>query len=188
MQPTPLPPTPSDNYPASPAAVASAQGKVMRPTPDLAEAMNRGYEPKDISLRGLFIFLFTLAGTLVVVLAVIYAIMMALLENDRSHDALGTPVSIARGDTYAPLQPSVGHPSEDWSDMLVMREQTQEILIRPKLARQMPIDQAIEKTVDLLNTGGVVHAPTVTAAKLTPYGYGSTEGHYAGGGLPPDQN
>ncbi len=34
----------------------------MRPTPELAEAMNRGYEPKDISLRGLFIFLATLVG------------------------------------------------------------------------------------------------------------------------------
>ena len=57
MNYTERPPTPTEYPGASTAAVAIAIGKVERPTPDLAEAMGRGYEPKDISLRGLFIFL-----------------------------------------------------------------------------------------------------------------------------------
>ncbi len=165
----------SDTLATSPDALAAARGRVMRPTPDLAEAMNRGYEPKDISLRGLFIFLFTLVFVLIVVLAAIYAIMMALVENDRSHDPLGTPVSIARPDTYAPLQPSVSHPTEDWEDMAVMREETQQVLLHPTLDRQIPIDVAINRALPLL-----VVRPVVPPTPVVLYPKGSIEGHFAG--------
>ena len=177
MEHTLRPPTPSEHPAASAAAIASAHGKVMRPTPALAEAMNRGYEPKDISLRGLFIFLGTLVSVLLVVLAVIYAIMMALVEHDRSHDPLGTPVSIARPEVYAPLQPSVGHPTEDWADMEAMREQVQATLLNPTLARQMPITQAMDVVLDKL----VVH-PTVRPVAVVPFDADSFEGKYTGGG------
>jgi hypothetical protein len=177
MEHTQRPHMPSENPAASAAAIEHAHGNVLRPTPELAEAMSRGYEPKDINLRGLFIFLGTLVVTLVVVLAAIYGILMALVEHDRSHDPLGTPVSITRPDTYAPLQPSVSHPTEDFDDMASMREQTQATLLHPTLARQMPIGQAMEKVLPLL----VVH-PAVAARVQTTYPPGSQEGRYTGGG------
>jgi len=175
MEHTQRPPMPSENPAASDAALASAHGKVLHPTPDLAEAMNRGYEPKDLNLRGVFIFLITLVVVLSVVLAAIYAIMMALVENDRSHDPLGTPVSITRPDTYAPLQPSVGHPTEDWEDMVAMREQTHATLLNPTLARQMPIGQAMDVVLSKL-----VISPHPVAQPAQPtYPPGSMEGRYS---------
>jgi hypothetical protein len=178
MEHTQRPPMPSENPAASTAAVASAHGKVLRPTPDLAEAMNRGYEPRDINLRGLFIFLGVLVASLVVVLAAIYAIMMALVEYDRSRDPLGTPVSITRPDMYAPLQPSIGHPTEDTDDMLAMREQTQATLLNPTLARQMPIGQAMDVVLAKL-----VISPHPVAQPAEPtYPPGSQEGRFTGSG------
>ena len=149
-----MPPTQSENPAASADAIASAQGKVMRPTPELAEAMARGYEPKDISLRGLFIFLGTLVVSLLVVLVAIYAIMMALVEHDRSHDPLGTTASVNKPEVYAPLQPSLGHNTDDWVDMATMREQTQQVLttagVSPTGRRWIPIAEAMDKVVPML--------------------------------------
>ena len=178
MEHTQRPPTPSEDPAATPQAIASAHGKVGRPTPHLAEAIERGYEPRDINLGGLFIFLGTLVVSLVVVLAAIYAIMMALVEHDRSHDPLGTPVSITRPDVYAPLQPSVAHPTEDWADMATMREQTQQTLNDPKLARQMPIARAMDVVLPLL-----VVRPAVPPTTQPTYPPGSFEGRYSSGRL-----
>ncbi len=104
----------------------------------------------------------------------IYAIMMALVEIDRSHDPLGTPVSITRPDTYAPLQPSIATPTEDWEDMAVMRAQTQQVLLRPTLDRQMPIGLAI---------GPGLAAAARPAGRASPpvvlYPKGQHEGHFA---------
>ena len=143
-------------------------------SPDLAEAIQRGYEPKDINLRGLFIFLGTLVVTLVVVLAAIYGILMAMVEYDRSRDPLGTPVSIVRPDLYAPLQPSVSHNTLDTDDMAAMRERNQEVLMHPSLARQMPIAQAIDVVLPLLVT-----RPAVPPTSQPVYPPGSIEGRYA---------
>ena len=157
QQVTDRPPTPSDHPASNPDAIAAAHGKVLRPTPELAEAMSRGYEPKDISLRGLFIFLGTLVATLVVVLLAIYAIMMALVEHDRSHDPRGTTVSIQRPEVYAPVQPSIGHATEDWEDMNIMREQTWATLnsagVTPTGRRTMTIGDAVDTVVSKLVIG-----------------------------------
>lgn len=157
QQVTDRPPTPSDHPASNPDAIAAAHGKVLRPTPELAEAISRGYEPKDISLRGLFIFLGSLVASLVVVLLAIYAIMMALVEHDRTHDPRGTTVSIQRPEMYAPLQPSVAHPTEDWEDMNVMREQTWTALNSAGTTstgrRFMKIDDAVDLIVAKLPVG-----------------------------------
>jgi hypothetical protein len=147
-------------------------------TPDLAEAIKRGYEPKDISLRGLFIFLGTLIVTLVVVLFFIYGVLMFLVERDRSHDPLGTPVTVVRAEQYAPLQPSVGHNVLDTDDMLAMREQNQQTLDHPTLSRQMPIGQAMDRVLPLLIG---ISKPAVPATTQPVYPEGSYEGRYTGG-------
>src|SRR5579862_7276473 len=87
----------------------------------LAEAIAKGYEPHDLKLRGVFVFMGVLALTLVVVLAAIYAIMMALVDHDRSQDVVGSPVVIKMPPVYAPLQPSLGYNGDhdndhDWLD------------------------------------------------------------------------
>ena len=184
MEITERPPTPSDHPAATPAAIASAHAKVLRPTPELAEAMERGYEPKDISLRGIFIFLGSLVVTLVVVLFFIYGIMMALLDHDRSHDPLGTAMAVTRPEVYAPLQPSIGHPTEDWQDMIDMRQQTQAILNGSGTTatgrRYMPIADAMTKLIDEKK---LVVTATPPPAYVHPYVYppGSREGKYEGG-------
>ncbi len=182
MDNTGRPPTPSEHPAASAAAIESAHGKVLRPTPELAEAMNRGYEPKDISLRGLFIFLFTLVATLILVLFAIYAILMALVDNDRSHDPLGTPVSVIRPETYAPLQPSVAHGTDDWQDMLTMRQQTQAKLdssgVSPTGRRYVSIREAMDQVLPLLVVRPAIKDPSEEVTKHVDYPPGSTEGRY----------
>jgi hypothetical protein len=175
------PSSPTDQPAASAAAVAGAHGKIDHPTPDLAEAMARGFEPRDINLRGLFIFLGTLIVALVVVLFAIYGIMKALVDHDRTHDPLGTPVSISQRDVYAPLQPSIGHPTEDWQDMETMRAQTQAVLsssgISPTTGRRyITIADAMDKVLPLL----VISPHPVTEPKQPTYEEGSHEGTYVG--------
>jgi hypothetical protein len=181
METTERPPTPSEHPAATPDAIASAHAKVLSPTPDLAEAMRRGYEPKDINLRGVFIFLGGLVVSLAVVLVAIYGIMMALVEYDRSNDPRGSSVTLNRPEVYAPLQPSVNHPNEDWADMDLMRRDTQATLdssgTKPSGRRYIPIADAMVKVVPLL-----VVKPTSAVTQTTeqPVPAGSHEGDYGG--------
>ena len=183
MTHTERPPTPTDYPGASLAAVATAIGKVERPTPALAEAMDRGYEPKDISLRGLFIFLGTLVVTLVIVFAIIYGIMMALIDHDRSADLKGVAVSIIRPPVYAPLQPSLEHPTEDWEDMHLMRQQTQAILDSAGTSktgrRYMTIADAMNVVVPKLAISDAKDLPKPYVPAWT-YSPESHEGEYHG--------
>ena len=111
--------------------MAASRERVAHPTPELAESMTRGYEPHDIGLRGVFVFLGGLVVSLVVVFVIIFGIMMALVGYDRSHEQAGsvlTPTDVSRGPVYAPLQPSVDHNALDTDDMTDMRRTTQAIL------------------------------------------------------------
>lgn len=160
--------------------------------PRLAEAIGKGYEPHDIKLRGIFVFVAVLAVTLFVVLSVIYGIMMALAAHDRSTDPLASPVAIKLPPVYAPLQPSRGfygndandHEVLDSDDMLVMRQITEQELNAPAGLTaagrpHMPIDQAIEKTLPLLLTKNVITTPGPQ-----PVPAGSFEGYYGGQPIP----
>ena len=178
---TERPPTPSEHPAATPDAIAAAHQRVLEPTPDLAEAMRRGYEPKDVPLKGLFVFLASLVGTLVVVLFAIYGIMMALVERDRSHDQLGSSATIERPPAYAPLQPSHEHDTHDWQDMITLRQHYQVALgasgTSPTGRRFIPIEQAMTQTVALLVT-----RPTSAVTQTTELDVpaGSVEGDYGG--------
>ena len=127
------PPTHTHSDPAasSPAAIAASRERVAHPTPELADAITRGYEPHDIGLRGVFVFLGGLVASLVVVFAIIFGIMMALVGYDRNHEQAGSvrnASDVSRGPAYAPLQPSVDHNVLDVDDMTAMRKQTQFVL------------------------------------------------------------
>jgi hypothetical protein len=133
------------------------------------EAIAKGYEPQDLKLRSIFVFIGGLAVTLFVVLSVIYAIMMALAAYDRS--------------VYAPLQPSLEHQQLDSDDMLAMRERTEAELNAPAGVSEagrahMPIADAMEKALPMLLTKAIIQ-PGET--ETLP---GSFEGHPAGTSIP----
>jgi hypothetical protein len=100
------------------------------------EAVAKGYEPHDLGLRMVFIFIGGLTVTLIVVLAFIYAVMMAMASYDRSRDAIASPVKVELPAPYAPLQPSLGfydrhdqdHDVLDYEDMILMRERVTKVL------------------------------------------------------------
>ena len=181
MLSTERPPTPSDHVGASDAAVATARGQVARPTPELAHAIKRGYEVKDISLRGLFIFLGSLVVSLVIVLFLIYGIMAALTDREQHREQLGATVTALRPPVYAPLQPSSEHQTEDWEDMNMMRRQTQALLssagVTPTGRRYIPITLAINQVIDKL----VIAEHPIQQPQLPVYPVGSIEGVYTGG-------
>lgn len=126
-------------------------------------AIAKGYEPDDLKLRGILMFVGVLAVTLLVVLSVVYGIMMTLADYDRSGDPLASPVAVKLPPPYAPLQPSLGlygddynnHLNVDSQDMLVMREKTQAELnaaegVTATGRHHLPIETAIDKTLPLL--------------------------------------
>jgi hypothetical protein len=130
---------------------------------EFAEALAKGYEPHDIGLRGVIIFLLGLTATMVVVLAFVYAVMMALADHDRSHDGIVSPiqVKVAYAPVYAPLQPSLGfdgnpdHDLLDRQDMQTMRYVTEQELDhegttaagRHHIAINTAIDEVIDKSL-----------------------------------------
>ena len=155
--------TPSDPSASSPTAIAASQGRVAHPTPELAEAMTRGYEPHDIGLRGVFVFLGGLIASLVVVFAIIFGIMMALVGYDRNHEQAGsvlTAKDVSRGPVYAPLQPSVDHNALDVDDMTEMRRQTQAVLRGEGFGengrKYIPVEKAMDIVVSKLELRPVV--------------------------------
>jgi hypothetical protein len=160
--------------------------ELAKPTdPDFAEAVEKGYEPHDIGLRGVFVFIGGLTVVLVVVLAFIYAVMMGLAEYDRSKDPIASPVAVKLPPVYAPLQPSLGfngdhdadHDVLDADDMLLMRERTAAALGSEGTTAAgrhfIPIATAIDKVLPLL-----VFKPAVEPTTEPTYPEGSHEGVY----------
>jgi hypothetical protein len=115
------------------------------------EAVAAGYEPHDLRLRGVFVFVGVLAVTLLVVLAFIYAVMMALVDHDRSHDAISSPITVTLPPVYAPLQPSREHPTLDADDMFAMRQKAQADLAASGISstgrRYISINAAMDKVI-----------------------------------------
>jgi hypothetical protein len=123
-------------------------------SPDLAHAVAVGYEPHDIALRGVFIFLVSLAVISVVVLIIVWAGMMGFVKFDRQFDPTASPVVIKPETPSEPLQPSWNHNSFDREDMQAMREETQRILsstgTSPTGRRYIDIDSAMAQVLPQL--------------------------------------
>ena len=119
-------PTPSSESAASAAAVHAAHAKAA--SPELAESVARGYEAKDVGLRGVAIFLVILAAVVVVTFAFIYFLMFGLIGFMHSEEPKASPVTIVNSPIPQPLQPSVDHDTNDRDDMLQMRIETQNVL------------------------------------------------------------
>jgi hypothetical protein len=154
---------------------------------EFKEALEKGYEPHDIGLRGVILFISGLTLTLVVVLAFIYAVMMALADYDRSKDAIASPLTVQVAPIYAPLQPSLGfygnhdqdHDVVDRDDMLLMREVTQKAINSDGTSstgrRYMNIASAIDTVVGQTL---LVSKPAVAPVEAPTYPEGSREGVY----------
>jgi hypothetical protein len=122
----------------------------------LDDAIAKGYEPSDLKLRAVFVFVGVLALTLVVVLSAMYAIMVAMFEHGKTEDPQRSPVVIKSMPVYAPLQPSLGfngdhendHDVLDEDDMLMMRQKVQQELAASGISstgrRYISIDEAID--------------------------------------------
>jgi hypothetical protein len=157
------------------------------PKKEFDEAIAKGYEPHDIGLRSVILFISGLALTLVVVLAFVYAVMMALADYDRSKDAIASPLPVQLAPVYAPLQPSLGfngdhdqdHDVLDKDDMLLMREVTAKALNSDGTSstgrRYMNIDSAIDTVVSQTL---LVSKPAVAPTTEPTYPDGSREGVY----------
>jgi len=150
-----------------------------------AEAIAKGYEPHDIGLRGVIVFITGLVITLIVVLAFIYAVMMAMADSDRSTDAIASPVKVSLPPIYAPLQPSLGfygdHDSDhdvlDAQDMILMRERTQQALNSEGITAAgrhfIPIASAIDIVI---SKSLLVSKPAIQPVVEPTYPPGSHEG------------
>jgi hypothetical protein len=183
-------PTPDIHKPEAPNAFV----KDTAPTsPELKAAIAKGYEPSDLRLKGIFMFVAVLALTLLVSMSVVYGTMMAFAQFSRDKDPMASPVAVQLPPPYAPLQPSKGfygnekndHQSTDYDDMMVMRQTTQEELNAPAGVTaagraHMPINAAMDKALALLDTHDVIQP---LAGPATPPGThedipaGSYEGH-----------
>jgi len=151
------------------------------------DAVAKGYEPHDIGLRGVILFIAGLTVTLVVVLAFVYAIMMALADHDRSHDAIASPMTVPVAPVYAPLQPSLGFNGQHEldhnvlapEDMLLMREVTAKALSEEGVTASgrhyIPIDAAINMVI---TKSLLVSKPALAAVAEPTYPPGSHEGVY----------
>ncbi len=113
---------------ATGASLVHAQNKIASPSPELAQAIEKGYEPHDIALRGVFVFLVTLTITIIVVIIAMYGVLQAFIAHDRNSDPIGSPTQVTRNAVATPLQPSVDHDYHDYEDMQAMREQTHRLL------------------------------------------------------------
>jgi len=139
---------------ASAAAIEAARARIASPTPELADSLSKGYEPHDIGLRGVFLFLITLVVTVVVVLAAMWGLMTLFVDYDRSRDPVGSPVAIHQEPSAVPLQPSVEHNLVDREDMTAMREATQQALnssgTSPTGRRYISIKDAMDQVLPKL--------------------------------------
>jgi hypothetical protein len=139
--------TPPDNH----GAPGAAGEKI---SPELAEAISIGYEPHDVALRGIFIFILSLMFISLVVLGAMYVIMMGFVKYDRGGDPINSPVAIEHVQPPQPLQPSWNHNRIDQEDMRLMREQTYAQLhstgISPTGRRYIPIETAMDQVLPQL--------------------------------------
>ena len=126
-----------------------------------------------------------------VVLAAIYAIMMAIAAHDRSGEPIRSPLAAKVAEelppVYAPLQPSLGaygnhkndHDVFDWQDMDAMRYRTQEALNNEGTVgnrHYVPISKAIDTV--LAENMLVVKPVALSASVEIPPPAGSYEGVY----------
>jgi hypothetical protein len=93
-------------------------------SPELAEAIAAGYEPHDVGLRGVFIFIISLMFISLVILGAMWVVMMEFVKYDRNFDPINSPVAIEHVQPPQPLQPSWNHNQMDQQDMQQMRQQT----------------------------------------------------------------
>jgi hypothetical protein len=94
------------------------------------EALELGYQPEAVPVRGLFRFLVIfVASTLILVVLIWW--MMTKLESHIA--ALETPQSVFREGQLPPapqLQPSVGHDAVDSEDLAAMRRRESEMFAK----------------------------------------------------------
>jgi hypothetical protein len=140
-----------DTPPAEHGASGAAGAKI---SPELAEAISIGYEPHDIGLRGVFIFIISLMFITLVVLGAMWVIMMEFVKYDRNSDPINSPVAIERVQPLQPLQPSWNHNRLDQEDMQNMREQTYYQLhaagVSPTGRKYIPIETAMDQVLSQL--------------------------------------
>ena len=155
---------------------------------EFSEALAKGYEPHDIGLRPVFMFVAGLSLTLVVVLFAIYGIMMGVAAYYR-HDSIQSPIAVKLPPVYAPLQPSLGsydnhdndHDVLDWQDMEAMRYKTDLALNNSGMTSSgrpyISINSAMSQVIDnkLLVIRPVAMAPVVVST-FPPAPLGSYEG------------
>jgi len=155
--------------------------------PAFSEAVSKGYEPHDIGLRGVIVFIAGLTITLIVVLAFVYAVMMALADYDRSHDAIASPMTVQLPPVYAPLQPSLGfngahdndHDVLDVQDMELMRERTQKALNEEGTTAAGRHYISIAAAIDLVVSKSLLESkPALPPVAEPEYPPGSHEGVY----------
>lgn len=189
-----------EQHPATESSAHSPRGSQAVATDSaLSEALEKGYEPRDISLRPVMMFIAGLTITLVVVLFAIYAIMMALADWHRSDQFVPSPVATKVPPIYAPLQPSLGfyattreekaardHDVLDWQDMQAMRYQVETVLSSygegANGRKYEPITVAMRDVLPKL----VVHPVAgIPEAQEHNYPAGSYEGVYGEKPAPP---
>ncbi len=141
-------------------------------------AVAKGYEPHDLKLRGVFLFVAFLTLTLVIVLSAIFAIMIALVDHSRGGDPVSSPVAVTPAPVYAPLQPSPEHDWLDQDDMLLMRAKTQKAINSSGTSstgrRYIAINDAIRQVVD---TNMLPIKAVVEPVYQTPNPPGTFEGY-----------
>jgi len=158
---------------ASPEAIAAARAKIADTHPELADALDKGYEPHDIGLRGVFLFLISLVITMAVVLAAMWGVMMLFVNYDRSNDPIASPVKVEDPVPAAPLQPSPMHNYNDREDLTLMRKDVYASLdssgVTASGRRFIPIEEAMKQVLRTLKVKPAIPAnePHGEAADLS---------------------
>jgi hypothetical protein len=176
---------PPGSHGASSINAAADAIKAGHPSPELAEAIQRGYEPHDINLRGIWIFGVVLVVTIIVALILVAGIMKGMLVYERAVDPMSSPVTIDKAPPLIPLQPSVEHDQFDSQDMEQMRSHVQMILSGSGQhgdRRWIPIDQAMDQVLPMLPIGAASGAPPAggTSRGTSPAGGSASASNAAG--------
>ena len=88
-----------------------------------AEAMQLGYQPEAVRVRGLVIFVIIFVITAAVLHVGIWLLQMALESRNRAVDVPRSAVEADVTPAEHPLQPSVGHDALPYQDMEALRRQ-----------------------------------------------------------------
>lgn len=100
-------------------AMAHDQAQNHPPSP---EAMQRGYEPSAIRVRGLLIFVICFAATGALLHAAVWFYQEILLKHERAEDVARSAVPDQQPPPPPRLQPSMAHDSLPFQDLQDMRE------------------------------------------------------------------